>query len=35
MSEKINAELVTSAIKQAQKFRKTHSGVIFHNDRSS
>lgn len=35
MSEKINAELVTSAVCQAQNFRKPQPGVIFHSDRGS
>jgi putative transposase len=35
MSEKINAELVTSAINQAHNFRKPQPGLIFHSDRGS
>jgi putative transposase len=35
MSEKINTELVTSAINQAHNFRKPQPGLIFHSDRGS
>ncbi len=35
MSEKINTELVTSAINQANNFRKPQAGLIFHSDRGS
>ena len=35
MSEKINAELVTSAINQEHNFRKPQAGLIFHSDRGS
>ena len=35
MSEKINAELVVSAIKQAISNRKPETGVVFHSDRGS
>ncbi|WWW15097.1 hypothetical protein Spiro2_001988 [Spirobacillus cienkowskii] len=32
MSDKINSELVTSAIQHAISFRKPGKGVIFHSD---
>lgn len=35
MSDKINAELVTSAIHQAHKLRNPQPGLIFHSDRGS